>query len=121
MLSLCSCAHVSCMAVAETAFVLATMAGMRARCGRSCAVNFILGVILAFMHALRGPIRAAGAAAAAAQPCGRRIAPGRRARLRGNPGRACAALGVIVAHVPPPWGGCGGRKTKRMNFCRAQV
>ena len=117
MLSLCSCAHVSCMAVAETAFVLATMAGMRARCGRSWQGIFILGVFLAFLHALTGPIRAAGAAAAAAQPCGRPTVASRCARLGGTPGRASAALGVILAHHPPPCGGYGGRKNMHMVRC----
>lgn len=102
MLSLCSRANVSCLTVAETAIVLPNLTGGRARCGRSFEGIFILRVFLASYIASGALRRAAGAAAAAAQPCGCGIAPSRCARLGGSLGRACAALGAILAHVPPP-------------------
>ena len=104
MLSLCSRANASCMAVAEAAFVLPAMIGVRARCGRGCSVNFIFGVSLALCTRSTAQFQAAGAAAAAAQLCGRRSVTSRCARLGGTPGagRLCCALGVILAHPPPP-------------------
>ena len=117
MLSLCSCAHASCLTVAETVIVWPTVTGVRARCAGSCEGDFIIRVFLASYT----PSERSGGQLAPQPPQRSRVATA--ALPAGAPGSG-ATSAVPALRWAPFWrmnrrleGGCGGRKNMANCTC----